>query len=442
MSSKNKAEWAAPTLPELLEVLAAELAAEPDVRRWVLAFSGGLDSSLLLELCARLNLPQPLLAVHIDHQLQAVSRQWCDHCRDHCERLGVPIQIVPVNPASSSEASARSARYQAFEALLQPGDCLLMAQHADDQAETLLLRLLRGSGVAGLAAMPAGRALGEARLLRPLLSQPRARLEAAAAELGLAPVEDPTNAQDHYDRNWLRLHILPRLKQHWPSLLQRCQDTTALMSDADQLLQERAEEDLQHCRQASGGLSLSQLCQLSSARQRNLLHHWVVWQTGHRLSRQRLQNLQRSMFSTRSDASPEERFPGYHLRRYRDELHFVPDPLPVVASDSVVAVRVGQDLELPTGRLSWHREIAGLEEGRMLELRYRQGGERLRPVGRCGSVALKQLLQESGLPPWLRPLQPILWSDGEIRAVPGICLCEPGLVEKGLVPHWHAFGLS
>lgn len=441
MSSKAEHCAAAAGLPDLLACVAAELAAETDVRRWWVAFSGGVDSSLLLELCRRLPLAQPLLAVHIDHQLQPDSAAWAEHCRRQCARLGVPLTLCRVAPASASEASARDARYRAFEQLLQPGDCLLLAQHADDQAETLLLRLLRGSGVAGMAGMPRCRPLGQGRLLRPLLAQPRARLEAVAAALGLNPIEDPSNARDDYARNWLRRHILPPLKQRWPALLARCRDTAAVMRDAAQLLEERAAEDLQQCQRADGSLDLLQWQQLSAPRQRNLLHHWIAAACGQRLSRQRLLQLQQTLLDARTDAQPRERLRGWQLRRHRQQLHLLPDPLPQPVT-APLPLQVGTGCRLAQGWLDWQPAAQGLPPGLALTLRYRQGGERLRPQGRGGSVSLKQLLQEAGLPPWLRPLQPLLYCADEIVAVPGICLCEGYGVEQGLLPQWHAFGLS
>ncbi|PSL11957.1 tRNA(Ile)-lysidine synthase [Marinobacterium halophilum] len=441
MYSKTDVFRADVHLPVLLDTLSARLAAVGEVRRWVIALSGGLDSSVLLELCSRLPLAQPRVAVHINHQLQSAADAWPLHCQRHCERLAVPLTVIPVQPASASEASARAARYAAFADFLQPGDCLLLAQHADDQAETLLLRLLRGAGVTGLAGMPVARPLGQAQLLRPLLEQPRALLEAVATELGLQPVIDPTNAQDHYDRNWLRLHILPRLQQHWPGLLNRCGDTVELMRDADALLRERAEEDLQACGVATAVLDLNRLQQLSPERQRNLMHHWISAATGVRLSRRRLIGLMHAMVSAGAGADPVERLQSMQLRRYRHELYLLPDPLPAPLS-MAVPVRVGQVQELPHGRLSWQRAAQGLADGHALTLDYRRGGERLRPLGRGGSVALKQVLQESGMPPWLRSLQPLLKDGERIVALPGLCLCADAVVENGFVPQWDAFGLS
>jgi len=427
-------------LPELLDTLQQQLAALPETRRWVVALSGGLDSSLLLFLLQRLAPSQPVVALHIDHQLQADSALWAEHCRQQCERLSIPFNLMRVTPDSASEASAREARYSAFVSFLQSGDCLLLAQHADDQAETLLLRLLRGSGVAGLAAMPLSRSLGQGMLLRPLLQQPRDRLERAALEVGLEPVEDPSNASPRYDRNFLRLTVLPALKQRWPGLLSRWSETAALMSEASELLTERAQEDMTQC-EKRGGISLVHLKALSLARQRNLLHVWVSEQSGHRLGRAQLLQLEKDLLYARSDAQPVFRLPDHQLRRHQGVLYLLPDPLPLVEEGERNLI-VGESIQLPLGCLQWQPARRGLPVGQPLTLQFRQGGERLRPAGRGGSVSLKQLLQEAGLPPWLRSCQPLLVSEGEIVAVPGITLCEAASSEGGLLPIWSGFGLS
>lgn len=427
-------------LPDLLDQLRQQLDTCPQIRRWVVALSGGLDSSLLLFLLQRLNPSQPIIALHIDHQLQSDSALWAEHCRQQCGQLNTPFNLIRVNPNSTSEASARDARYRAFESFLQPGDCLLLAQHADDQAETLLLRLLRGSGVAGLAAMPRVRPLGQGMLLRPLLLQSRARLERGALEAGLEPVEDPSNASTRYDRNFLRLKVLPTLKQRWPALLSRCSETAAVMHEASELLTECAQEDISRCTER-GGLSLARLHVLSQARQRNLLHVWISEQSGHRLGRTQLLQLETDLLHARADAQPVFRLPGHQLRRHQEVLYLLPDPLPVVEQGERNLV-VGESIQLPLGCLQWQPAERGLPVGQRLTLQFRRGGERLRPLGRGGSVSLKQLLQEAGLPPWLRSCQPLLLSEGEIIAVPGITLCEAAGSEEGLLPIWSGFGLS
>lgn len=439
MCSKTDCGRAA-ALPALLTELHQQLVAFPQVRRWVVALSGGLDSSLLLELLARLSLPQAVVALHIDHQLQAPSRYWAEHCRQQCQRLDIDFHLHRVTPESDAEASARAARYAVFEAELQPGDCLLLAHHADDQAETLLLRLLRGAGVAGMGGIPLSRPLGRGMLLRPMLKQSRARLEQVASEIGLEHVEDPSNQSPAYDRNYLRLELLPGLQKRWPSLLVRSSETAELMAEARELLDERAEEDFLACA-VQRGLKLDCVQQLSRVRRRNLLHHWISGATGHRPTRTQLLQLEHDVLAAREDAQPVFRLSDMQLRRHRGVLHLLPDPLPVIPADPL-AVVVGHNMDLPLGTLEWQPAHSGLQSGRSLDVCFRQGGERVRPVGRGGSVGLKQLLQEAGMPPWLRSYQPLLVDAGEILAVPGVALSEAGATESGLLPIWSGFGLS
>ncbi|MBP0048114.1 tRNA lysidine(34) synthetase TilS [Marinobacterium sp. AK62] len=436
MSSKTEDPVTA--LEAQLDKQLAEVPSEP--RRWVIALSGGLDSSLLLELMARLKPSDQLAAIHVNHQLQTDADNWAERCRQHCERLGVSLSTVTVKPASATEADARRARYDAFEKKLKAGDCLLLAQHADDQAETLLLRLMRGAGVAGLTGMPMRRPLGKGYLLRPLLQAPRAMLEAASEQLGLEPIEDPSNAGDAYDRNWLRHHILPRLKQRWPQVLKRCQDTTVVMQDSRFLLEQRAQEDLDVIVSGVRQLDLQLLRRLDVARQRNVLHYWLARETGHRLDYRRVCQLQQWL--TREAAQGQARLGQWQLRCYHERAWLLPLELPAPPGSQLI--HAGETVELGPGlgQIRWRRAEQGVAPGTLLTLQCRQGGERLRPRGRGGSVSLKQLLQEAGIPPWLRPYQPLLLRGDEILAVPGVCLCEAADDAEGVVPEWHGFGLS
>ncbi len=426
-------------MTELGALLAERLGSQPEVRRWVIAFSGGLDSSVLLHLCAQLFPSERLLACHIDHQLQSCSAHWLERCSGECQRLGIPFVGERVTPLDSSEAAARNARYAVFEALLQPGDCLLLAQHAGDQSETLLLRLLRGAGVRGLAGMPLQRPLGRGQLLRPLLDQPRDRLEQWARQQGLSWIEDPSNRSDRYARNWLRNRILPQLRQRWPGLDQRVAAATAQLREAAEILDERAAEDLQEVGVAGGGVALDALQRLSLARQRNLLRFWVFGHSGRRLSAQELLQCEQ-LIAARPDRSPELQLGEYCLCRYRGRL-YLRRPLPQNSPPQRLTLSAAP-VRLQQGTLNFIRSGQGLAPGSRVELVYRRGGERLRPLGRGGSVALKQLLQEAGVPPWLRESWPLLMRDGRILAVPGICLCEGAAEDGGLLPDWSPFGLS
>ncbi|MFC6670032.1 tRNA lysidine(34) synthetase TilS [Marinobacterium aestuariivivens] len=237
----------------LLSAFRRQLEARPGTRRWLIGFSGGLDSRVLVELAARCLDPTRILLLHVNHHLQAEADSWAVRCRRTAAALGLGIRVLNVAPASASEADAREARYRAFEGELQTGDCLLLGHHADDQAETLLLRLLRGAGVRGLKGMPRSRRLGAGRLLRPLLDIKRADLQSWARQQGLEWIEDPSNAGLDYDRNFLRHRVLPPLAERWPDCARRTAHSSGHLDEAAGLLAEVAGDDLAACRRPRGG---------------------------------------------------------------------------------------------------------------------------------------------------------------------------------------------
>ncbi|WP_312936393.1 tRNA lysidine(34) synthetase TilS, partial [Pseudomonas sp.] len=250
-------------------------------RRWQVAFSGGLDSTVLLHLLhayAQRHGAPPLCAVHVQHGLQAVADTWPAHCQQVCEQWGVELRLVEVKveTGASLEQAARTARYQAFEALLEEGDVLFTGQHLDDQAETVLFRLLRGAGLRGLTGMPQVRPLGRGQLVRPLLGHCRAQLQDYATRHGLTWIEDPSNSDTRFARNYLRAEVVPALRQRWPQAQQSLVRSAAHLHEAQGLLDELAREDLQaaatqHAFAWAGvdSLSLAALAPLSPARQRN-----------------------------------------------------------------------------------------------------------------------------------------------------------------------------
>jgi len=233
------------------QVIANVLALAPDSAGYWVAYSGGLDSHVLLHALAavREQLPAPLVAVHVNHNLQSAAADWDAHCRAVCADLNIEYRSLSVDArhanGESPEAAARAARYRAITELLPAGQVLLTAHHQDDQAETLLLQLLRGAGPKGLAAMPESSALGQGRLLRPLLAVSRAELQAYAEQQELRWIEDPSNAQLDYDRNYLRHNILPLLQQRWPATSAVLARGARHQADAAQLLYELAAIDLQ-----------------------------------------------------------------------------------------------------------------------------------------------------------------------------------------------------
>lgn len=406
--------------------------------RWHIALSGGLDSTVLLHQLATLarteTLP-PLHAIHVHHGLQAAADAWPQHCQQLCDSLGVPLTVVhvQVTPGASLEAAAREARYRAFEQAVGPGEVLLTGQHRDDQAETLLFRLLRGTGVRGLAGMAAERALGQGWLLRPLLDVSRAQLEQYANSHRLAWVEDPSNTDTRFSRNYLRNDVLPVIARRWPQFAQTFARTASHLAEAQGLLAELAAQDLRVASTPSPfpwltlpSLDLGALQALSDARQRNALQHWLTPLT-------RLPDAQhwagwQDLRDAAPSATPVWALADGNLQRAAGRLWWLADDW----------------LQAPQGVAEWADPVAplplpdngqvrmcGLAPQGRVQVRYRQGGEMLQIEGR-GHRDLKRLLNESGLPPFVRGRLPLLFVDGQLQAVANLPL-GPG---QGAVLHW------
>ncbi|MDH4567772.1 tRNA lysidine(34) synthetase TilS [Pseudomonas sp. BN414] len=390
---------------------------------WHVAFSGGLDSTVLLHVLARLALREalpPLSAIHVHHGLQAAADAWPEHCQGVCEALGVPLKVlrVTVDTGPSLERAARDARYAAFVGELRAGEVLLSAQHRDDQAETLLFRQLRGAGVRGLAGMPQVRPLGLGSLVRPLLQASRAELEAYARAEGIDWVEDPSNSDTSLARNFLRHDVLPVLLSRWPKATESLARSAEHMAEAEGLLGELAQTDLQHAQAGSDfpwlplpSLDLRVLASLSPPRQRNALRYWLARFTplpdsSHWAGWEDLRD-------AAADTTPIWRLARGELHRADGRLWWLSGDWLAVPESDLPWPDPALPLELPgNGELS----LLGAPPAGRLEVRYRRGGEVLELAGR-GRRDLKRLLNESRLPAFIRGRLPLLFVDGELVAV-------------------------
>ncbi|MDP5291634.1 tRNA lysidine(34) synthetase TilS [Oceanimonas sp. CHS3-5] len=402
------------------------------------AYSGGLDSTVLLALTARLATEQQreLVALHVHHGLQAVAEAWPAHCRQVAERLGVPFRVLRVKvdtgPRVSTEAAARNARYAALAAELPAGAALLTGHHLDDQAETLLLALKRGAGIKGLAAMPASKPLGRGVQLRPLLQLSRNELESFATEQGLSWVEDPSNADNRFDRNFLRNDILPRLLAQWPAFARTASRSAELCAEQLELAQALAEQDLRELETPANGLSIAGLEQLGPARRNNALRHWLS-KRGLHLSRSQLEVAWTELALARADADPVLDIGGKTLRRYQQHL-YVPELKEQPVALALIEPEQWEDLGV--GRLRMRRDrgeavIRGDLPLNELHIAFGVTGLRAQPVGRSGSRPLKKLWQEYGVPPWQRPRVPLLMHKDKLVAAVGLFVCADYAAEPG-----------
>lgn len=417
--------------------------------RLLVGYSGGLDSSVLLHLLAGLRAHRgfSLAAVHVHHGLSAHADAWAAHCGEVCARLGVPLEVVRVSvreQGEGPEAAARVARYAVFAGL--DADALALAHHRDDQAETVLAQLLRGGGARALAAMPACRRLGAAGplLLRPLLSQPRARLAAWARAHGIAWVEDESNRHTRLSRNFLRHRVMPILSAHYAGAEAILAGAAERFAETAALLDELA--DLDAGAALSGeALRLDVLAALPPARARNLLRRRLEL-AGAELHRPALHEGLRQLLEAREDADVRVDFGAVSLRRHRGLAHLVPsasDPAPVPGYwpwQGEALLRLGGVAGLR------FTPVCGagvrLQPG-AVTVRLRRGGERLRSAPDRPRRPLKDLLREAGIPPWRRERLPLVYVGERLAWAAGIGADADFMVAGGqpgwlISPDWPA----
>lgn len=425
-----------PTLPETLrEALAREPAGALAV-----AFSGGPDSTALLHALASLPAARArgLRALHVDHALHAQSAIWAAQCQAVCHELELACVVRTVTVAASGEgieAAARHARYRALGEELQPGEWLLLAQHREDQAETVLLKLLRGAGPQGLGGMRAQRPLGPGRLWRPLLDTPRARLHDYLDRHALSYISDPSNADLRLSRNYLRADVLPVLGAHWPQAIDSILHSAARLREAAETLEIRWLEAFERLHDATNDtLKAAAWLALEPALRQPLLDHWLH---RHKLpvpgTAQRRQ-IERQI-SAAAGRVPCVRWGTVTLHIWKGRLWLQPVHAPVD----------------PCWEQSWHGETVRLPDGGVLRaqapapidppltLRLRRGGERLRPVGDRHTRELRYLFQQGQLPPWQRAACPLIHDGCELIAVADRWCSHAGqqrLAERGIRVRW------
>jgi len=384
--------------------------------RCAVAWSGGLDSTVLLHLMLGLRRAQPravqLRALHVDHHLQAAAAQFRAHCARLARRWRVPLTVldarVQLAAGVSVEEAAREARHACWRGALLPGECLLLAQHADDQIETTLLALLRGAGPAGLAAMPEAAPLGEARILRPLLMQPRAALLDYARAHHLEHVEDPTNGELRFDRNFLRAQVVPRLRQRWPGIAATVPRSARHCATAAQALARQAAQDLAG---ASDGpdLEMAVLRRWPAERIDAVLRAWFARAGLRSPGTQHLQQIRR-MLDLRADAQPALTLPGVSVRGHGGRLiSELPRAQPPAAR------------RVASRSWSWRRGALRLQDGSELAVTADPHGDldlarlparlAVRHLGDAPELrgrSLRKLLQQLQVPTWQRERLPLV----------------------------------
>jgi tRNA(Ile)-lysidine synthase len=404
-----------------------------DVNRYLVAFSGGIDSYVLLHVLATHRhqfADVDLLAVHINHALNINSDQWAARCQTMCEHLkvgfvGIDVDATP-RSGESPEARARAVRYEAISRLFRTGDCLLTAHHQDDQVETLFLQLMRGSGPKGLSAMPEVSVFNDGLIARPFINVRRDAIQSYAVKHQLKWINDDSNLDTRFDRNFIRHEIIPKLQQRWPSLSQTVSRSARYCAEASDILESVARKAIDKINPyGSETLSVSALQEYSRAEQKNILRYWIQSRGLNTPSSSQLDQVVEQVLTAAVDATPRLTWEGSEVRRYRDKLYAFAS-LKEVDIDQPILWDLKQPLELDS--MGTLEIVEGVGEGvarkhvknNILTVDFRKGGEAIQPVGRKEKHALKKLFQESGVPPWIRERIPLIYIEGELAVVGGM----------------------
>jgi tRNA(Ile)-lysidine synthase len=396
-------------------------------RGLVVALSGGADSAALLSRLAALGggfRGLPLRAIHIDHGLQAAASKFREACKNLCEHLGVPLELIRVEVQSeagvSIEAAARTARYAALAAQLKPLECLLTAHHRQDQAETLLLQALRGAGVKGMSAMPVCRALGAGWHVRPVLDVPhRDLLQWGGTED--SKVIDPMNEDLRFDRTYLRKAIWPLIETRWPGAEIALSRSARHMAEAQELLDRAAAADLARLRDGDA-LSVPGLRALPQPQRMNAVRAWLGEAGVEAPSTARLVEALRQVFDADADHQPAITWGDKALRRYRQRLFLTEADCPRLEGARPWSAVLGSSIALGAnlGRLTWCAQIGGIAAAALpavVMVRGRDGGETLKPARSAKTQTVQHLCQSQGVLPWMRDALPLVFAGDELIAV-------------------------
>ncbi len=420
----------------LLPALIAQLASLQTADRLFVGFSGGADSHSLLHalvgLSRREALP-PIIALHVNHGLHEDANAWALHCAAVATDLGVEFhqQILSIDAGASPEAQARDKRYAIFESYLDAGDVLLLGHHLDDQVETVLFRLIRGAGPSGLAGIPEQRPLGIGALLRPLLGITRSQIEDYAASHELGYLNDSSNNDTRYDRNFLRHEVLPLIESRWPGYRSGFARSAALSGEL--ATSEPIDSQTEYTR--FGGPYLPIYVHDAKSLHRTL-YGWLKERNVSLPEFVALEEFARQCIQARGDKLPELRVGSYLLQRWRQDIYLYPAD---IDRDFDISCEVGDVVSGAWGCLAWHEDNLGLRKGAAIRVRAPRSGDAV-SLGQRPRRSVGQWLKEAAVPAYLRGSYPLVQAGDEIIAIPDVGLTSDcsnlSLCKGGLVPVW------
>ena len=411
-----------------------------------IGYSGGVDSHVLLHACALLpDIKPKIIAVYIHHGLQTQADLWAAHCQKITKDLGIKFLMCAVNAAANSgespEEAARNARYTAFEKLMNQNDVLLLAQHQEDQLETVLLQLFRGSGLRGLSGMPEKNHFGTGSMLRPLLHVSKQRINAYAFTHRLQWIEDPSNQDTVYDRNFLRQEIIPLLKTRWPSLDKTVSRSALHCAQSEEVISSIAKRDFQHVfNKSDHSIDIALLQIYTHTQQRSILREWFEWLDMKMPSQNTIERILHDVIGAKNKSSPQLKLHHITFWRYRGKLialrnecnafepcEWLDKNHPLILSNNMVLTLTPQTNGI--SQKYW--------DNAKITLKMRQGGEKICLPNRQGHHDLKKLFQDAIIAPWQRKIMPLIYLDDKLAAVGNLWIAAEFYTETDL-----AYGIS
>ncbi len=413
----------------------------PSASQIAVAYSGGLDSTVLLHTIVQLYEDTPIIAIHVNHNLSPNAAAWQAHCVASCKALGVELHVQSVHLTANGkglEAEARELRYAAIADCIASNALVLTGQHQQDQIETFLLQLKRGAGPKGLSAMPQSLAFAkDSLLLRPLLNCSQADLQRYADIHQLSWIEDESNLDTHFERNFLRQKVLPQITQRWPGFDKAASRSISLIAEQQQLVDELAAQDLAGVKVGvegeveSNSLNIVRIGRLSTIRQRNLLRYWLAKQNVSLPSREVLNTLINEVILAKADANPKVQWAGVQLRRFRDEIFLLANA--IEHSGEAVELQLDQTVVFEHGIGSLTLSTLNIGGGGQLRLphadekitvRFDVTGVSCKPQGSAHTRKLRHLFKQYKVPPWQRSRTPLIYYGEQLVAVAGLFVCE------------------
>ncbi|HMI76783.1 MAG TPA: tRNA lysidine(34) synthetase TilS [Buchnera sp. (in: enterobacteria)] len=395
---------------------------------FLLSYSGGLDSSVLLHILIQIKIKNPnfyFRAIHINHQLHADSDLWSKHCQIECNKNNVSLIVQKINIQNNNvESRARSARYNIINKNKLPDEILLTAHHLNDQCETFLLALKRGSGPKGLSSMAIYKKNKSLIHIRPLLETKKSEIETWAKKNNIRWIEDTSNLNTYYDRNFLRNNIIPILQDKWPHFIKNCARSAYLCSIQEQVLQNFSNAILQDNLFLNNALNIEKLKYLSPEQNALILRHWIKLQGGEMPSYKKIKQINNDIIHSDIYKSPKMNFKTYAIYRYKNQIHFIKPIIPSVKHLIIFWHDITKPLLLPNklGVISQHSmgiKIRVPKKNELINIRFQDNGYYYL-IGKNNKKKLKKIWQEFNIPIWMRYNIPLLFYNNNLISALGL----------------------